>query len=155
MPMLGIPDFEGGKLIEDIDFQILMRREKIRNHLKSIERIKRMSGMNGPSGIGSVGYSGMPHAGFSHMDFPSALASIVKEEEYIEKERESIRALRRRRKNLIMAAEKLDGIEQHIFVCRKLYKMTQDAAADTIGISSRQLQRIERKMRDGMDIFSL
>ena len=33
-----------GKLIKDIDFQILMCREKIRNHLKSIEKVKRMAG---------------------------------------------------------------------------------------------------------------
>ena len=144
-----------GKLIKDIDFQILMCREKIRNHLKSIEKVKRMAGMNGPAGIGGVDYSGMPHAGFSHMNFPDALASIAKDEEYIAKERETIRSLQRRRRNLIRAVEKLEGVERSVFVCRVIDRMTQGVAADAIGISVRQLQRIERKMRGCSDIFGL
>lgn len=144
-----------GKLLKDIDFQILMCKEKIRNHLKSIEKVKRMAGMNGPAGIGGMDYSGMPHAGFSHMDFPDALASIARDEEYIAKERESIRSLQRRRRNLIRAAEKLEGIEQSIFVCRVMNRMSQDEAADAIGISRRQLQRIERKMRGCTGVFGL
>lgn len=148
-------NLEEGKLIKDIDFQILMCKEKIRNHLKSIEKVKRMAGMNGPAGIGGMDYSGMPHAGFSHMDFPDALASIARDEEYIAKERESIRSLQRRRRNLIRAAEKLEGIEQSIFVFRVMNRMSQDEAADAIGISRRQLQRIERKMRGCTGVFGL
>lgn len=148
-------NLDGGKLIKDIDFQILMCREKIRNHLKSIEKVKRMAGMNGPAGIGGMDYSGMPHAGFSHMDFPDAMESIVKDEEYISKERETIRALQRRRRNLIRAAEKLEGVEQSIFVSRVIDRMSQDEAADAIGISRRQLQRIERKMRGCTGVFGL
>lgn len=148
-------NLEEGKLIKDIDFQILMCKEKIRNHLKSIEKVKRMAGMNGPAGIGGIDYSGMPHAGFSHMDFPDALASIARDEEYIAKERESIRSLQRRRRNLIRAAEKLEGIEQSIFACRVMNRMSQDEAADAIGISRRQLQRIERKMRGCTGVFGL
>lgn len=148
-------NLDGGKLIKDIDFQILMCREKIRNHLKSIEKVKRMAGMNGPGGIGGMDYSGMPHAGFPHMDFPDALMSIAKDEEYIAKERETIRALQRRRRNLIRAAEKLEGMEQSIFVSRVIDRMSQDEAADAIGISRRQLQRIERKMRGCMGVFGL
>ena len=148
-------NLDGGKLIKDIDFQILMCREKIRNHLKSIEKVKRMAGMNGPGGIGGMDYSGMPHAGFSHMDFPDALMSIAKDEEYIAKERETIRALQRRRRNLIRAAEKLEGMEQSIFVSRVIDRMSQDEAADAIGISRRQLQRIERRMRGCMGVFGL
>lgn len=148
-------NLDGGKLIKDIDFQILMCREKIRNHLKSIEKVKRMAGMNGPAGIGGMDYSGMPHAGFSHMDFPDAMESIAKDEEYISKERETIRALQRRRRNLIRAAEKLEGMEQSIFVSRVIDRMSQDEAADAIGISRRQLQRIERKMRGCTGVFGL
>ena len=141
-------NLDGGKLIKDIDFQILMCREKIRNHLKMVV-------MNVVAGVGGVDYSGMPHAGFSHMDFPDALMSIAKDEEYIAKERETIRALQRRRRNLIRAAEKLEGMEQSIFVSRVIDRMSQDEAADAIGISRRQLQRIERKMRGCMGVFGL
>lgn len=148
-------NLEEGKLIRDIDFQILVYKEKIKNHQESIKKAKKMSGMNGPLGIRTIDYSGMPRAGFSHMDFHDALTFIAKTEEAIEKERESIRELRRRRRNLISAAEHLEDVEQFIFVYRVIYKMPQDAAADAIGISTRQLQRIEKKMRNVTDIFSL
>lgn len=149
------PNLEEGKLIRDIDFRIMICKEKIRNHQESIKKIKKMSGMNGPLGIGAIDYSGMPRAGFSHMDFPDALMSIAKAEEAIEKERESMRELRRRRRNLICAADRLEGAEQSIFVYRVIYGMTQDAAADAIGMSRRQLQRTEKKMRNAADIFRL
>lgn len=150
-----IPNLEEGKLIRDIDFQIAISKEKIRDYQESIKKIKKMSGMNGPLGIKAIDYSGMPHAGFSHMDFPNALTAIAKAEEAIEKERRSIRNLRRRRNNLISAAERMDDVERSIFVYRVIYGMTQAAAADAIGISCRQLQRIEQKIRNGADIFRL
>lgn len=149
------PHLEEGKLIKDIDFQILICKEKIKNHQESIKKIKKMSGMNGPLGIGVIDYSGMPRAGFSHMDFPDALTSIAKAEEAIEKERESIRSLRRRKRNLVNTAERMEGVEQSIFVYRVIYGMTQDATAEAIGMSRRQLQRTEKKMRNITDIFGL
>lgn len=149
------PNLQEGKLIKEIDFQILMRKEKIKNHEKSIAKIKRMAGMNGPSGIGSVDLSGMPKAGFSHMDFPDAIALIAKDEEYIEQEKAAIKALRKRKRNLIKAVEILDGTEQNIFIYRVLYGMTQDAAAEAIGVSSRQLQRIEKQMKENTKVFEL
>lgn len=149
------PNLQEGKLLKEIDFQILMCREKIRNHEKSIERVKKMSGMYGPAGIGAIDYSGQPKAGFSHMDFPDAIQSIKKDAEYIEYEKASIRALRRRKRNLIKAAEILDGMEQSIFVQRVIYGLTQDNAADSIGISVRQLQRIERQMKENSKVFDL
>ena len=155
MPEQKMPNLEEGKLIKDIDFQILVCQEKIENHRKSIEKIKRMSGMNGPSGIGGIDYTGMPRAGFSHMDFPDALASIARNAECIEQEKESIKSLRKSKKNLIKAAKALDGLEQQIFVRRVIFALTQDIAADEIGISRRQLQRVESQMRKAGRIFGL
>lgn len=148
-------NIDGGKKIQGIDFQVSVCRAKIKNYQESIRKIKKMSGMYGPIGIGEMDYSGLPRAGFTHMDFPDALAAIAKNEECIEKEKELIRRLQRRRKNLINAAERLEGIEQMVFVCRSIHDMTQEAAAEAVGISVRHLQRIERKIRDGVDIFSL
>lgn len=148
-------DPEEGKLLRDIDFQILMRKEKIRDYQKSIEKIKRMSGMNGPSGMSSVDYSGLPRAKFSHANFPNALASIAKIEEHMEREKERTRELIRRKRKLIEAAERLEGTEQLVFVYRVLYKMTQEEAASTIGISTRQLQRVEQKMKEETYLFEI
>ncbi len=149
------PNLQKGKLLKEIDFQILMSKEKIRNHEKSIAKIKRMAGMNGPSGIGSIDFSGMPKAGFSHMDFPNAIALIAKDEEYIEQEKAAIKTLRKRKRNLLKAVDILDGIEKNIFIYRVLYGMTQDVAAEAIGISTRQLQRIEKQMKENTKIFEL
>jgi DNA-directed RNA polymerase specialized sigma subunit len=150
-----IPNIQEGKLIKEIDFQILMCREKIRSHEKSIEKIMKMAGMNGPAGITSINYSGMPKAGFSHMDFPDAFMLIAKDNEYIQKEKQSIKELKRRKRNLIKMADKLAGTEQSIFVIRVIHGMTQDEAAISIGISVRQLQRIEKQMRDETRAFEI
>lgn len=155
MPGLRMPDLQEGKLIKEIDFQILMCKEKIRNHEKSIAKIKRMAGMNGPSGIGSASLSGMPGAGFSHMDFPDAVALIAKDEEYIQHEKAAIKALRKRKRNLVNAVKALDGMEKDIFIYRVLYGFTQDAAAEAVGVSVRQLQRIEKQMKENTKVFEL
>lgn len=148
-------DLKEAKLIKDMDFQILICKERIRNHMEAIKKTKRMSGMNGPAVVSAAVCSGMPNAGFTHMDFPDALMALAKEEECIEKEREQIRLLRRRKKNLIGAAEKLEGIERSIFVCRVLRRMSQEATAETVGISVRQLQRTERQMKGERGILGM
>ena len=155
MPAPRIPNLQEGKLIKEIDFQILMCKEKIKNHEKSIETVKRMAGLNGPAGIGSIDYSGQPKTGFSHKSFPDAIVSIAKDMEYIEMEKASIKSLRTRRRNLTKAAEILEGLEQRIFVYRVIFAMTQDAAAEVIGVSTRQLQRIERQMKQNSKVFDL
>lgn len=151
-----IPDIQEGKLLKEIDFQIMMSREKIRNHEKSIAKIKKMAGMNGPSGVSSINYSGMPGGGSMHgMAFPDALGAIANDETHIRQEKEHISTLQKRRRNLIKAAKYLDGIEQQIFVYRVLYAMTQDVAAEKIGVSTRQLQRVEKDMKNNSNVFML
>lgn len=156
MPAARIPDIQEGKLLKEIDFQIMMCREKIRNHEKSIAKVKKMSGLNGPSGVGAINYSGMPGGGSMHgMAVPDALVAIANDEAHIESEKEHIRALQKRRRNLIRAAQFLDGLEQQVFIHRVLFAMTQESAAETIGVSTRQLQRIERQMKENSNVFSL
>lgn len=151
-----IPDLQEGRLLKEIDFQILMSREKIRNHEKSIVKIKKMAGLNGPSGVGTMNYSGQPGGGNMHgMAFPDALEAIANDRIHIEREKEHIKSLQKRRRNLIKAVQFLDGIEQQIFVYRVLYAMTQEAAAERIGVSTRQLQRVEKEMKASSNVFSL
>ena len=156
MPAARVPDIQEGKLIKEIDFQILMCREKIRNHEKSIAKVKRMAGMNGPSGVGAVNYSGQPGGGSMHgMQFPDALAAISKDTQHIEQEKATIKSLQKRKRNLLRAAQILEGLEQKIFVYRVIFSMTQDAAAEEIGVSTRQLQRVERQMKESSKVFEL
>ena len=151
-----MPDLQEGKLLKEIDFQILMCREKIRNHEKSIAKVKKMAGMNGPSGVHGMNYSAQPGGGGMHgMAFPDALGAISCDLARIEHEKELIKSLQRRRRSLIKAARYLDGIEQQVFVYRVLYAMTQDAAAEKIGVSTRQLQRVEKDLKNNSNVFQL
>ena len=150
------PNLQEGKLLKEIDFQILMCKEKIRNHEKSIAKIRKMAGMNGPSGISGIDYSRQPGGGGAYgMPLPDALEAIAKDMQYIEQEKTAIKSLRKRKRNLIKAAEILEGLEQKIFVFRVIFSMTQDAAADEIGVSTRQLQRVERQMKQNTKVFEL
>lgn len=97
----------------------------------------------------------MPKAGFSHMEFPDAVQAIAKDKEYIERELATIKSLRRRRCNLLRAASALEGLEQLIFIYRIIFSMTQYKAAEAIGISERQLQRIEKQMKEASRVFEL
>ena len=84
-----------------------------------------------------------------------ALEAIANDRIHIEREKEHIKSLQKRRRNLIKAVQLLDGIEQQIFVYRVLYAMTQEAAAERIGVSTRQLQRVEKEMKASSNVFSL
>lgn len=42
----------------------------------------------------------------------------------------------------------LSGMEAQVYYCRVIQKKTQAAAADEIGLSVRQFQRIESDMKD-------
>lgn len=149
------PNLQEGKLLKEIDFQILMCKEKIRNHEKSIAKIRKMAGMNGPSGVSGIDYSRQPGGGTYVMPLPDALEAIAKDMQYIEQEKAAIKSLRKRKRNLIQAAEILEGLEQKIFMFRVIFSMTQDAAADEIGVSTRQLQRVERQMKQNTKVFEL
>jgi uncharacterized protein YerC len=148
-------NLQEGKLLKEIDFQILMCKERIKNHELSIKKVKRMAGMYGPSSVGGIDYSKQPGGGFSHMAFPDALDAISKDMNYIEQQKENIKSLRKRKRDLIKAAEILEGLEQQIYVYRVIFGQTQDAVAETIGVSTRQLQRVERQMKQNTKAFDL
>ena len=46
----------------------MLINERIKNHEKSIEKAKRMSGWNGPAGVSGIDYSREPVAGV-HISF--------------------------------------------------------------------------------------
>lgn len=56
--------------------------------------------------------------------------------------------LRRSKKRIEKIYESLSGLDSQIYYSRIIRKMTQAAAAAEIGISERQLQRVEAEMRD-------
>lgn len=134
-------------LFTDIDLQIMLCNEKIKNHRRSIEKVKKMCGWYGPSGVGGIDYS--------KESFPSTHISFAEGLEMIDRDTEKINQLTEKRKDLRRTMRRvkkiyagLSGMEAQVYYCRVIQKKTQAAAADEIGLSVRQFQRIESDMKD-------
>lgn len=134
-------------IFNEIELNIMLINERIRNHQKSIEKAKRISGWNGPADISGVDYSREPVNG-THISFAEGLRMIQQDKERIselEKERKELRKSKKRIKRIY---ESLTGYESQVYYFRIIRKMTQEAAAEKMSISRRQFQRIERDMKD-------
>ena len=79
-------------LFTDIDLQIMLCNEKIKNHRRSIEKVKKMCGWYGPSGVGGIDYS--------KESFPSTHISFAEGLEMIDRDTEKINQLTEERKDL-------------------------------------------------------
>ena len=73
---------------------------------------------------------------------------IDRDQKKIAELEEERRELRRSKKRVEKIYSKLTGYESQVFYHRIILKMTQAASADKIGLSVRQFQRVESKMKD-------
>lgn len=142
----------GNKTIErniftEIDLKIMLINEQIKNHKRSIEKVKKMSGWQGPAGAGGVDYSRDPVHN-THISFAEGLRMIDIDNQRIEELTQERTELRRQRKRIERIYERLDGAEAQVFRLRVIHKMTQEAAAQEAGFSRRHFQRIEASMRE-------
>jgi hypothetical protein len=134
-------------LFNEIDLQIMLCNEKIKNHRRSIEKTKKMCGWNGPSGAGGIDYSREPSHS-THISFLEGLQLIQKDEENIRILTEERKELRRSKKRVEKIYSSLTGYEAKIYYNRTILKLTQQDTAEKIGLSVRQEQRIEGDMKD-------
>lgn len=134
-------------IFNEIELKIMLINERIKNHEKSIEKAKKMSGWQGPAGVGGIDYSREPVAGV-HFSFAEGLRMIELDETRIRELKAERAELRRSRKRMEKIYKSLSGLDSQVYCYRIIRKMTQAAAAVEIGISERQLQRIEAGMRD-------
>lgn len=134
-------------LFNDIDLQILLCNEKIKNHQRSINKIKKMCGWNGPSGATGIDYS-RESTPSTHISFLEGLELIQKDEEHIRQLKEERKELRRSKKQVERIYSSLSGYEAQIYYNRYILRLTQADTADEIGLSVRQVQRIEADMKD-------
>lgn len=134
-------------LFTEIDLQIMLCNEKIKNHRRSIEKIKRMCGWNGPSEVGGIDYS-KESSHSTHISFLEGLALIRKDAENIRILEAERKELRRSKKRVERIYSSLAGYEAQIYYNRVIRKDTQQNTAEIIGLSVRQEQRIEGDMRD-------
>lgn len=134
-------------IFKEIDLNIMLINERIRNHQRSIEKAKKMSGWNGPAGVNGIDYSREP-GNSTNISFSEGFRMIQMDKERISELVEERKELRKSKNRIKKIYESLMGYESQVYYCRIIRKMTQEAAAEEMSVSCRQLQRIERNMRD-------
>ncbi len=134
-------------IFKEFDLNIMLINERIRNHQRSIEKAKKMSGWNGPAGVNGIDYSKESGSGV-HISFSEGLRMIQQDKERILELIEERNDLRKSKKRIKKIYESLTGYESRVYYFRVIRKMTQEAAAEEMSVSCRQLQRIERDMRE-------
>lgn len=134
-------------IFNEIELKIMLINEQIKNHQRSIEKAKRMSGWQGPAGVSGIDYSREP-GNSVHISFAEGLRMIQQDKERIERLKAERSDLRKSKKRIKRIYESLDGNEERVYYLRVICKMTQEEAADEMGFSKRHFQRIEAGMRD-------
>lgn len=134
-------------IFKEIELKIMLINEQIKNHQRSIEKAKKMSGWQGPAGVSGIDYSREP-GNSVHISFAEGLRMIEQDTERIRKLKEERADLKNSMKRIKRIYESLDGNEERVYYLRVIRKLTQEAAADEMGFSRRHFQRIESRMRD-------
>lgn len=140
-------DREERNLFTEIDLQIMLCSEKIKNHRRSIQKAKKMCGWYGPNEVGGLDYSRDSAPGV-HISFLEGLEMMKLDEERIRTLTEERKELRRSKRQIQKIYENLTGYEAQIYLNRVILKMTQAKTADKMSLSVRQIQRIESDMKD-------
>ncbi len=143
--------YQNGKVFKEIDFQILMRKEKIGVHQQSIRKAYKLAGVDGPSGDDNMGvdYSRViSSTPVAHIGLEDAIRLADQDHKCIEILKSEITQLRIKKRNLLRVLKSLEGIESQVFFHRIIMTMTQEETAEKIGVSTRHLQRIEKQMKD-------
>ena len=108
-------------LFTDIDLQIMLCNEKIKNHRRSIEKVKKMCGWYGPSGVGGIDYSKESFPS-THISFAEGLEMINRDTEKINQLTEERKDLRRTMRRVKKIYAGLSGMEAQVYYCRVIQK---------------------------------
>lgn len=134
-------------IFTEINLRIMLIDEQIKNHQKSIEKAKKMSGWQEPSGVSGIDYS--RESGNSiRISFAEGLRMIEQDRERIRRLQEERSELQKSKQRIKKIYEGLTGKEEKVYYLRVIRKMTQEEAADEMGFSRRHFQRIEYGMRE-------
>lgn len=134
-------------IFKEIDLQIMLINEKIKNHKKSMEKAKQMMDLCGPAGVSGMDYAREP-GNRVHISFAEGIQFIAQDAEHIRRLKEERAELRRRIKRIKDIYANLDGNEGRIYYLRVICGMTQEEAAEKMGFSKRHFQRMEAGMRE-------
>ena len=119
-------------IFKEIELKIMLINERIKNHQRSIEKAKRMSGWQGPADVSGIDYSREP-GNSVHISFAEGLRMIEQDTERIKKLKEERTDLKKSMKRIKKIYESLDGDEEQVYYLRIIRKMTQEEAADKMG----------------------
>ncbi len=147
---------EDGRLFKEIEFQILLRKIDIKNLEKSVDKSFQLAGIRGPKGNDGLGvdYSRIVSTTKdAHIGLEDAIRLAARDNKRIAKLKNEISEYRKKKKNLIKLMNSLEGVKADVFYQRVIMKETQEVAADNIGLSRRQLQRVENELRASFTIF--
>jgi len=144
------------KAFKELDFQIMIRKIDIKNLEKSVNKIYKLAGSDGPKGLGGMDYSRVTSSTpAAHIGLDDVVRLTKRNYEKIKVVESEIAELRAQKKNLIKMLNSLDGLKKQLFYNRVLMCLNQKEAADEIGLSERQLQRIEKQIKSGIILFEL
>ncbi len=131
------------KEIEELTFTIKEVRDEIEKYLKMGNVFR------GPAGIKGVDYSADKVSTSGTMAFADAVKMIDEKEKVLQPYLEKLAVLMNIKKNLDdLYKSNQDTTESKVFYLRKVKKYTQKRTADILGYSTRQIQRIEKKINE-------
>lgn len=150
--------YQDGKIFKELDFQILLRKVDIINLEMSINKAFKLAEIGGPKGKADRGidYSRVTSTTpVAHIGLEDAIRLAARDQKRVRQLRREISQLRTKKRNLIKIIKSLNGLEAKIFYYRVIMCETQEATALEIGVSTRQLQRIERSLRANLLVDDL
>lgn len=134
-------------VLTDLNNNIACYRAEIKVLEKELEKIKVMAGLYGPSGASGIDYSREKGASCS-IGFAEAVGKMDRLKVKIDFARKAKRELEEAREDLMNVLYNANDTKTKVFYERFINGVTQSEAAKRIGISIRQLQRIEKKLKE-------
>lgn len=137
-----------GDLLRSIDQRISeyeFMKEDIR---KEIQRYMKMC-MKNDGGISGIDYSiEKVVSGSSRVDFQTAIQRIAGLQTNLNRVLDEIKVLRKKKKKLIEIYKRDQTLEAKVFFYREILEYSQEMTAAAVGYSVRQIQRIEKKLKE-------
>lgn len=139
-----------GELIKSIDDQItslVEMRDEIEGEMGRYWRLCQQDKDIGE--ITGIDYSKVKISnGSLRLGFGDVVSRINGLQKNLEKIQDNIKELRTKRKKLIMIYEKDTTTTGKVFFCREVSGLSQEKTAEKLGYSVRQIQRIERNLKN-------
>lgn len=138
-----------GDLFRSID-QRIMENEMLRDEIRrELAQCFKMLKRNGLGELHAIDYSkDKVMSSSKNIDFCTAIQKIDGLQINLNRVLDEIRELRKKRKRLVNMYKKDNDIEARVFYYREILKYSQEMTAIQVGYSVRQIQRIEKKIKE-------